>query len=48
MIKKKISFEAGLLAGIVEKMSDMYGFAQELDSDLNEGYSEFMIVFQQN
>jgi predicted hydrocarbon binding protein len=42
------SFEAGLLAGIVEKMSDMHCFAQELNTDLSEGHSEFMIVFQEN
>ena len=42
------SFEAGLLAGIVERMSDIHCFAQELTSDLSDGHSEFMIVFQEN
>ena len=42
------SFEAGLLAGIVEKLSDRHCFAQELGCSLQTGenYCEFMIVFQ--
>ena len=40
------SFEAGLLAGIVEKMSNIHCFAQELSSNLEEGQCEFMIVYQ--
>jgi predicted hydrocarbon binding protein len=44
------SFEAGLLAGIVENMSDTHCFAQELNCSLQtgEGYCEFMIVFQKD
>ena len=42
------SFEAGMLAGIVEKMSDVHCFAQELNCSLQTGKDscEFMIVFQ--
>ncbi len=42
------SFEAGLLAGVVEKLSDRNCFAQELGCSLQTGenYCEFMIVFQ--
>ena len=42
------SFEAGLLAGVVEKLSDRHCFAQELGCSLQTGenYCEFMIVFQ--
>ncbi len=42
------SFEAGMLAGIVEKMSDFHCFAQELNCSLQSGddFCEFMIVFQ--
>ncbi|MFX1574151.1 MAG: hypothetical protein ACFFB0_15510 [Promethearchaeota archaeon] len=42
------SFEAGLLAGVVEKMSDVHCFAQELECSLQTGenYCSFMIVFQ--
>ncbi len=42
------SFEAGLLAGVVEKISDQHCFAQELECSLqsDKGYCEFMIVFQ--
>jgi predicted hydrocarbon binding protein len=42
------SFEAGLLAGIVENMSSTHCFAQELECSLqsDKGYCEFMIVFQ--
>ena len=41
------SFEAGLLAGIVEGMSDVHCFAQEISCSLQTGenYCEFMIVF---
>ncbi|MFX1313231.1 MAG: hypothetical protein ACFFHD_11550 [Promethearchaeota archaeon] len=44
------SFEAGLLAGVVEKMSDVHCFAQELECSLQSGknYCEFMIVFQKD
>ncbi|MFW9987722.1 MAG: hypothetical protein ACFFC3_03625 [Candidatus Odinarchaeota archaeon] len=44
------SFEAGLLAGIVEKLSDRHCFAQELGCSLQTGenYCEFMIVFQKD
>mgnify|MGYP006277953153 CR=1 FL=1 len=43
------SFEAGLLAGIVEKMSSNHCFAQELNCALQtqKNYCEFMIVFQE-
>jgi len=42
------SFEAGLLAGVVEKMSDVHCFAQELECSLQSGknYCEFMVVYQ--
>ena len=44
------SFEAGLLAGIVESMSDIHCFAQELNCSLQTGenFCEFMIVFQKD
>jgi len=44
------SFEAGMLAGIVEKMTNIHCFAQELSSALETGndYCEFMIVFQKD
>ncbi|MHA1273704.1 MAG: hypothetical protein ACTSVV_07230 [Promethearchaeota archaeon] len=44
------SFEAGLLAGIVEKMSNVHCFAQELNCSLqtDNDYCEFMIVFQRD
>ncbi|MEJ2279261.1 MAG: hypothetical protein P8Y70_16200, partial [Candidatus Lokiarchaeota archaeon] len=44
------SFEAGLLAGIVENMSDIHCFAQELNCSLQTGedFCEFMIVFQKD
>jgi predicted hydrocarbon binding protein len=44
------SFEAGMLAGIVEKMTNIHCFAQELSSALEMGkdYCEFMIVFQKD
>jgi predicted hydrocarbon binding protein len=44
------SFEAGLLAGIVENMSDSHCFAQELNCSLQTGenHCEFMIVFQKD
>lgn len=42
------SFEAGLLAGFVEKMSNIPCFGQELNCALNtdDDYCDFMIVFQ--
>jgi len=42
------SFEAGLLAGIVEKMSNIHCFAQEMSCCLQAGGDscDFMIVFQ--
>ena len=42
------SFEAGLLAGIVEKMSSIHCFAQEVSCSIQSGndFCEFMIVFQ--
>ena len=42
------SFEAGLLAGIVEKLSNNHCFAQELNCSLQSGADscEFMVVFQ--
>jgi predicted hydrocarbon binding protein len=42
------SFEAGILAGIVEKLSDRHCFAQEVGCSLQTGenFCEFMIVFQ--
>ncbi|MFX0057074.1 MAG: hypothetical protein ACFE85_01185 [Candidatus Hodarchaeota archaeon] len=44
------SFEAGLLAGIVERMSNIHCFAQEITCCLQKGdnYCEFMIVFQKD
>jgi predicted hydrocarbon binding protein len=44
------SFEAGLLAGIVERMTDIHCFAQETNCSLQSGndYCEFMIVFQKD
>jgi len=44
------SFEAGMLAGIVEKMTNIHCFAQELTNALEIGkdYCEFMIVFQKD
>ena len=42
------SFEAGLLAGIIERMTNIHCFAQEVNCSLQTGenYCEFMIVFQ--
>ncbi len=42
------SFEAGMLSGIVEKLSNAHCFAQELNCSLQSGedYCEFMIVLQ--
>jgi len=44
------SFEAGLLAGVVEKLSDRHCFAQELGCSLQTGenYCTFMLVFQKD
>ncbi len=44
------SFEAGLLAGVVEKLSDRHCFAQEVGCALqkNEDHCEFMIVIQKD
>jgi len=44
------AFEAGLLAGVVEKLSDLHCFAQEVGCALRTGesYCEFMIVFQKS
>lgn len=44
------SFEAGLLAGVVEKLSDRHCFAQEIGCSLQTGenYCTFMIVFQKD
>ena len=44
------SFEAGLLAGIVERMTNIHCFAQEVNCSLQTGKSfcEFMIVFQKD
>ena len=44
------AFEAGLLAGIVEHMTNIHCFAQEVDCGLQSGnaYCEFMIVFQKD
>ncbi len=44
------SFEAGMLAGIVEKMSNVHCFAQELNCSVQSGNDacEFMIVFQKD
>jgi len=42
------SFEAGVLAGIVEKLTERHCFAQETGCSLQTGedHCEFMIVFQ--
>lgn len=42
------SFEAGVLAGIVERLTELHCFAQETGCSLQTGqdYCEFMIVFQ--
>ena len=44
------SFEAGLLAGIVEKLSDRHCFAQEVGCSLQTGenHCKFMVVFQKD
>jgi len=44
------SFEAGLLAGMVERMTNIHCFAQEVNCSLQTGknYCEFMIVFQKD
>jgi len=44
------SFEAGLLSGVVEKLSNLHCFAQELGCSLQTGenFCEFMIVFQKD
>jgi len=44
------SFEAGLLAGIVENMSDIHCFSQELSCCLQSGKEScsFLIVFQKD
>ena len=44
------SFEAGLLAGIVERMTNIHCFAQEVNCALQTGktFCEFMIVFQKD
>jgi len=44
------SFEAGLLAGVVEKLSDRHCFAQEVGCALQTGesYCDFMIVIQKD
>lgn len=44
------SFEAGLLAAFVEKMTKSHCFAQELNCSLQTGdpYCEFMIVYQKD
>jgi len=44
------SFEAGLLAGIVERMTNTHCFAQEVNCSLQTGnnYCKFMIVFQKD
>ena len=44
------SFEAGILAGIVEKITNLHCFAQELSCSLqsNETFCEFLIVFQRD
>ena len=44
------SFEAGLLAGIVEKLSDRHCFAQETGCSLQTGadHCNFMVVFQRD
>jgi len=42
------SFEAGLLAGIVEKLSDRNCFAQEIGCSMETGEDncKFMVIFQ--
>ena len=44
------SFEAGVLAGIVERMINFHCFAQEVNCALQTGedFCEFMIVFQKD
>jgi len=44
------SFEAGMLAGIVERMTNTHCFAQELNCSMQTGndFCEFMIVFQKD
>ncbi len=44
------SFEAGMLAGIVERMTNIHCFAQELNCSMQTGEDscEFMIVFQKD
>lgn len=44
------SFEAGLLAGIVERLSNVHCFAQEIGCSIQTGetFCEFMIVFQKD
>jgi len=44
------SFEAGMLAGIVERMTNTHCFAQELNCSVQTGddFCEFMIVFQKD
>jgi len=44
------SFEAGLLAGVVERIGSVHCFAQELSCSLQSGndFCEFMIVFQKD
>ena len=44
------SFEAGMLSGIVERLSNIHCFAQELNCSLQSGEDacEFMIVFQKD
>jgi predicted hydrocarbon binding protein len=44
------SFEAGVLAGIVEKLTERHCFAQETGCSLQTGenYCDFMIVFQKD
>ena len=44
------SFEAGLLAGVVEKLSDRHCFAQEVGCALqsNEDHCKFMVVIQRD
>ncbi|MFX1340024.1 MAG: hypothetical protein ACFFDK_15535 [Promethearchaeota archaeon] len=44
------SFEAGMLAGIIERMTTIHCFAQELNCSMQTGkdFCEFMIVFQKD
>lgn len=44
------SFEAGLLAGVVERIGSVHCFAQELSCSLQTGndYCEFMVVYQKD